>query len=208
MIRTFGGRVPMQTELILPNDPTYLGMARNYVQELCALAGLGSQEAQALLLAADEACTNTIEHAFEPGEAGAYAIKSELTPLALTLAVHDRGLPFDASLAPVYRPPEEAGLEGIDGPASFTGNYHETVRFRLLGDVAPKALKARGLQPDAFDGLVMGWTVPQKHFFYGAPWVAGMIGAPNISGQMVSQACFRERGLLPQRGDCGGLWGQ
>lgn len=103
----------MQTELILPNDPTYLGMARNYVQELCALAGLGSQEAQALVLAADEACTNTIEHAFEPGEAGAYAIKSELTPLALTLAVHDRGLPFDASLAPVYRPPEEAGLEGV-----------------------------------------------------------------------------------------------
>jgi anti-sigma regulatory factor (Ser/Thr protein kinase)/GNAT superfamily N-acetyltransferase len=104
--------MPMQTELILPNDPCYLSMARNYVQELCALAGLGSEETQALVLAADEACTNTIEHAFEPEEIGAYAIKSELTPLALTLAVHDRGLPFDASLAPVYRPPEDTGLEG------------------------------------------------------------------------------------------------
>lgn len=101
----------MQTELILPNDTSCLSLARNYVQELCALAGLESEEAQALVLAADEACTNTIEHAFEPGEAGVYAVKGELTPLALTLAFHDRGLPFDASLAPVYRPPEDADLE-------------------------------------------------------------------------------------------------
>ena len=103
----------MQTELILPNDASYLSLARNYVQELCALAELKSEEAQALVLATDEACTNTIEHAFEPGEAGVYAIKSELTPLALTLAIHDRGLPFDASLAPVYQPPEDTDLEGV-----------------------------------------------------------------------------------------------
>jgi anti-sigma regulatory factor (Ser/Thr protein kinase)/GNAT superfamily N-acetyltransferase len=105
--------MPMKTELILPNDANYLCLARNYVQELCALAGLKSEEAHALVLAADEACTNTIEHAFEPGEEGAFAIKSELTPLALTLAIHDRGLPFDASLAPVYRPPEDADLETV-----------------------------------------------------------------------------------------------
>ena len=103
----------MKTELVLPNDTGYLGLARNYVQELCALAGLKAEEADALVLAADEACTNTIEHAFEPGEAGAFAIISELTPLALTVAIHDRGLPFDASLAPVYRPPEGADLEGV-----------------------------------------------------------------------------------------------
>jgi anti-sigma regulatory factor (Ser/Thr protein kinase) len=106
----------MQTELILPNDPRCLNMARNYVQELCALADIKSDEAHALVLAADEACTNTIEHAFEPGEEGAYAIKSEITPLALTLAIHDRGLPFDASLAPTYRPPadlDEASTRGL-----------------------------------------------------------------------------------------------
>ena len=75
----------MKTELILPNNAGYLSLARNYVQELCALAGLKTEEADALVLAADEACTNTIEHAFEPGEAGAFAIMSELTPLALTV---------------------------------------------------------------------------------------------------------------------------
>ena len=100
----------MQTEMTLPNDPRYLTLARNYVQGLCASAELKSEESQALVLAADEACTNTIEHAFEPGEVGAYAIKSELTPLSLTLSIHDRGLPFDASLAPAYKPPEDSVL--------------------------------------------------------------------------------------------------
>jgi serine/threonine-protein kinase RsbW len=97
---------------MLPNDANCLRLARTYVQEMCALAGLKENETQALILATDEACTNTIEHAFEPGEAGVYSIKGDLTPLALTLAIHDRGLPFDASLAPVYQPPQETDIEG------------------------------------------------------------------------------------------------
>jgi acetyl-CoA acetyltransferase len=32
-------------------------------------------------------------------------------------------------------------------------------------------------------------TVPQKSGLYGGPWLAGMIGAPGISGTMVGQAC-------------------
>ncbi|MBI5477885.1 MAG: thiolase family protein [Deltaproteobacteria bacterium] len=71
----------------------------------------------------------------------------------------------------------------------WQGSLAGVSALKLLGDVAPKALKARGIAPDVFDGLVLGWTVPQKHFFYGAPWVAGMIGAPGIAGQMVAQAC-------------------
>jgi acetyl-CoA acetyltransferase len=31
--------------------------------------------------------------------------------------------------------------------------------------------------------------VPQKHSFYGAPWLAGLIGAPGITGPMYAQAC-------------------
>jgi acetyl-CoA acetyltransferase len=31
--------------------------------------------------------------------------------------------------------------------------------------------------------------VPQRHCFYGAPWVAGLIGVSRLTGQMVSQAC-------------------
>jgi acetyl-CoA acetyltransferase len=40
-----------------------------------------------------------------------------------------------------------------------------------------------------FESLVFGFSVPQKHSFYGAPWIAGMMGIPGITGPTVSQAC-------------------
>ena len=39
------------------------------------------------------------------------------------------------------------------------------------------------------DGLITGFTVPQKHSFYGSPWVAGMMGIPGITGTTIAQAC-------------------
>ncbi len=50
-------------------------------------------------------------------------------------------------------------------------------------------LEQRKMAPAAFDGLVLGMTVPQRHSFYGAPWLAGMIGAAQLTGPTVSQAC-------------------
>ena len=52
-----------------------------------------------------------------------------------------------------------------------------------------KALAERDLSPEIFDGLVLGMTVPQKSTLFGAPWLAGMIGAEGITGTMVAQAC-------------------
>jgi acetyl-CoA acetyltransferase len=36
---------------------------------------------------------------------------------------------------------------------------------------------------------VLGWTVPQRDIFYGAPTLAARLGAPGLTGRMVSQAC-------------------
>ncbi|MFH1132275.1 MAG: thiolase family protein, partial [Pseudomonadota bacterium] len=61
--------------------------------------------------------------------------------------------------------------------------------IELAAQVATRAMAARNISPDIFQGLVLGYTVPQRHSFYGAPWLAGMIGAEGIGGPMVSQAC-------------------
>jgi anti-sigma regulatory factor (Ser/Thr protein kinase) len=58
----------VHTELTLPNDASVLRIARAYVRELATLADLPPDQMEVLVLAADEACTNVIEHAFEPGE--------------------------------------------------------------------------------------------------------------------------------------------
>jgi len=59
----------------------------------------------------------------------------------------------------------------------------------FVAETAKSALEKRKISPKEFDGVVLGFTIPQKHSFYGAPWLAGLIGAEGITGPIVSQAC-------------------
>jgi acetyl-CoA acetyltransferase len=59
----------------------------------------------------------------------------------------------------------------------------------FAAEVCKGALAGRGISPAVFDGIILGMTIPQKSSFYGAPWMAGMIGAAGITGPMISQAC-------------------
>lgn len=59
----------------------------------------------------------------------------------------------------------------------------------LAAATAARWLKSREISPEVFSSVALGFTVPQKHSFYGAPWLAGLIGAPGITGPMYSQAC-------------------
>ena len=55
--------------------------------------------------------------------------------------------------------------------------------------VAKKELEKRNISAEEFDYGVMGISVPQKGSFYGAPWLMGMIGAGEVGGPAISQAC-------------------
>jgi acetyl-CoA acetyltransferase len=59
----------------------------------------------------------------------------------------------------------------------------------FAADVAGRALAERHVSPAELDGLMLGMTIPQRHGLYGAPWLAGMIGAEHLPATMVSQAC-------------------
>jgi acetyl-CoA acetyltransferase family protein len=59
----------------------------------------------------------------------------------------------------------------------------------LAADTAKRWLESRQISAETFDSVAMGWTVPQKQIFYGAPWLAALMGAPGITGAMYSQAC-------------------
>lgn len=66
----------------------------------------------------------------------------------------------------------------------------------LAADAVKKALPARGIETKDLDSLVFGWTIPARRIFYGAPWLAGLIGAPGITGAMISQACATSAAAL------------
>jgi acetyl-CoA acetyltransferase len=71
----------------------------------------------------------------------------------------------------------------------WQGSFAHLNAVPFAAEVASRALKERGIPPETFDGLYFGITVPQMHSFYGAPWLAGLIGAGTLTGPMVGQAC-------------------
>lgn len=71
----------------------------------------------------------------------------------------------------------------------WQGSFAHLHPITFAADVTRRALQERALSLDAFDSLFLGMTVPAHHSFYGAPWLAALIGAPTISGPIISQAC-------------------
>jgi acetyl-CoA acetyltransferase family protein len=73
--------------------------------------------------------------------------------------------------------------------ARWQGPLAELSSLDLAVDVTARALQQRGISPEEISEIVLGWTVPQPGIFYGAPTVAARLGAPKITGPMISQAC-------------------
>lgn len=71
----------------------------------------------------------------------------------------------------------------------WQGNFAHLHSMEFATEICRGALPARGIQPKIFDGIILGITIPQKSSFYGVPWIAGMIGAPGLTGPTISQAC-------------------
>ena len=71
----------------------------------------------------------------------------------------------------------------------WQGSLSNVHAIRLAAQAAGQALADRGISPTALDSVVLGMTVPQMSGMYGGPWLAAMIGAEDISGTTVSQAC-------------------
>src|SRR5262245_14494735 len=73
--------------------------------------------------------------------------------------------------------------------ARWQGAYASLNSLELAAEVTRKELERRAIPREAIDHGVLGFTVPQKHSFYGLPWVAGMAGLGAVGGQTVMQAC-------------------
>jgi acetyl-CoA acetyltransferase family protein len=71
----------------------------------------------------------------------------------------------------------------------WQGAFANLNAVEFAAHVAKKELARRGVPPGAFDHGVLGFSVPQKHSFYGLPWLAGMAGLGKVAGPTVMQAC-------------------
>jgi acetyl-CoA acetyltransferase len=78
----------------------------------------------------------------------------------------------------------------------WQGSLSHLHPIRFAANVTQRALRERDIAPESFDVLFLGMTVIAEHSFYGAPWLAGLIGAAGISGPTINQACATSARVL------------
>lgn len=71
----------------------------------------------------------------------------------------------------------------------WQGSFANLHSVEFAAHVARLELARRNIDPKAFDYGVLGFSVPQKHSFFGLPWLTGLIGATGVGGPTLMQAC-------------------
>ena len=85
---------------IFPTDYSSLDEIREFVGQAAAEAGFDSRSVYAVQLAADEACSNIIEHAYGDAPEGKIECTCSLSDTDLVIILRDYGVPFDLDSVP------------------------------------------------------------------------------------------------------------
>jgi acetyl-CoA acetyltransferase len=71
----------------------------------------------------------------------------------------------------------------------WQGSFSHLHSIEFAAHVAKQELARRGIEGEQIDYGVLGLSVPQKHAFYGLPWLTGMAGLAQVGGPTIMQAC-------------------
>ncbi|MDD3654637.1 MAG: thiolase family protein [Desulfotomaculaceae bacterium] len=71
----------------------------------------------------------------------------------------------------------------------WQGSLQNEHPIELGAATVKKWLATKNIDPKIFEYLYLGKTVGMLHTFYAAPWAAAIMGAPDIAGLHVPQAC-------------------
>ena len=108
----------ISSELKLPFDYSVLPLVASHVRELARHGNLPQEKIEALARSVLEASANIIKYAYEPGEAIAFGLKTEVIPSMVTVSLFDQGMPYDHTLEPPcpLPPSSEGQTQSISGP--------------------------------------------------------------------------------------------
>ena len=73
--------------------------------------------------------------------------------------------------------------------AKWQGSLANLHSLKFAAHVAAQELGKRNFPIESLDYAVLGATTPQKHSFFGLPWLTGMLGAGHVGGPTIGQAC-------------------
>ncbi|MDE2378760.1 thiolase family protein [Bradyrhizobium sp.] len=73
--------------------------------------------------------------------------------------------------------------------ARWQGSFANLNSIEFAAHVAKAEFAKREGLAESIDHGVLGISVPQKHSFYGLPWLAGLAGLKGVAGPAIMQAC-------------------
>jgi serine/threonine-protein kinase RsbW len=92
-----------------------LSDVRKFVRGVAEGCGFGEDDVQKIVLAADEACTNIIKHAYKFSPTGEIVLDSKCYAEKLSLIITDTGTPFNPEMVPVPDIQELAKKKKVGG---------------------------------------------------------------------------------------------
>jgi anti-sigma regulatory factor (Ser/Thr protein kinase) len=151
----YGEQVIISTEskIVVPASLHYLEAVLAFVDKVADASGLDQAETQELVLAVEEACSNVIRHALEENPEETFEVRCRPTEAGLTVAICDKGLPFDPNHLPEYSPSEEEPVSTGMGMYLIKQSVDE-VRFRNLGRDGKQLLLTKFLTNRRVDRMV------------------------------------------------------
>lgn len=84
--------------------------------------------------------------------------------------------------------------------AKWQGTLANENSVVLAGNTSKRWFAEKEWDPGIFDYVYLGITIGQPAWFYGSPWAAGLMGAPDIPGMIISQACSTSTTCIYQAG--------
>lgn len=123
-----------EVKLTVPNDIQFLPLITHHIGKIAEMTGFKEKEISKIELGTEEAVANVLKHAFEPGEETEFTIITQPMSIGLKLIIKEKGIPFDPSLIPDYKP-EKLTTEFMDrGLGTFLMNkFMDEVSFHNLG---------------------------------------------------------------------------
>jgi anti-sigma regulatory factor (Ser/Thr protein kinase) len=120
--------------LSLPSDLSYLSLAQMVIRETALKIGFTGDDLYQIDLAAEEAISNVMVHAFAGQELGNFDLICERAPLGMKITIREKGLPFDPGQIPDYHPAENIDQMSASGMGVFLmKEFMNEVYFRNLG---------------------------------------------------------------------------
>lgn len=71
----------------------------------------------------------------------------------------------------------------------WQGSFASLHSIEFAAEVTRREIAKRAIDVDLLEHAVLGFSVPQKHSFYGMPWLAGAAGLGHLAGPTLMQAC-------------------